>query len=182
MKKLLLGLFLLSISSQFKAIESKNDTIISNVSKSVLKQLPDSSELTFKEVYSDIKSGLTALGSSLKVGSEHVYEVLVKQQYVYSIVYTLLIILSIILMIICCKAIPKLGWRDDYYYQRDWENKGGYEGFKKTQLGFINIIYIILAIISLIGLIFGFLYMDQIITGFINPEYGAIKEILEVIK
>ena len=76
MKKYIFITFL-SFISLLSISKTSNDTLVSNIKESVLEAIPDSSVLTFKEVYSDIKSGLTALGSSLKVGSEHVYEVLI---------------------------------------------------------------------------------------------------------
>lgn len=113
----------LSFISLLGTSKTSNDTLVSNIKESVLEAIPDSSVLTFKEVYSDIKSGLTALGSSLKVGSEHVYEVLVKQQLSNSISELLLIILGILLIIISVKLCiynnkihQELGKNKDKYY------------------------------------------------------------------
>lgn len=160
MKKHIFIIFL-SFTSLLGTSKTSNDTLVSNIKESVLEAIPDSSVLTFKEVYSDIKSGLTALGSSLKVGSEHVYEVLIKQQLSNSITGLLMLILSIICSIIIIKLAKKAFNEDE-------------------ELGFITVIFI--GIPTMIFLVYELWHMNDIVTGFINPEYGAIKEILEVIK
>ena len=48
------------------------------------------------------------------------------------------------------------------------------------ELGMITVIFI--GIPTMIFLVYELWHMNDIVTGFINPEYGAIKEILEVIK
>ena len=160
MKKYIFITFL-SFISLLSISKTSNDTLVSNIKESVLEAIPDSSVLTFKEVYSDIKSGLTALGSSLKVGSEHVYEVLIKQQLSNSITGLLMLILSIICSIIIIKLAKKAFNEDE-------------------ELGMITVIFI--GIPTMIFLVYELWHMNDIVTGFINPEYGAIKEILEVIK
>lgn len=160
MKKYIFIAFL-SFISLLGTSKTSNDTVVSNIKESVLKAIPDSSLLTFKEVYSDTKSGLTALGSSLKVGSEHVYEVLIKQQLSNSITGLLMLLLSIICLIIIIKITKKAI-------------------NKNKDLGMVTVVFI--GIPTMIFLVYELWHMNDIVTGFINPEYGAIKEILEVIK
>lgn len=121
---------------------------------------------TFKAMYSDFKQGIVALASSLKVGAEHVYGVLVRQQVVYAIVY---LVLSIIGFILILNWIKK--------YKDDKEEWVGNE--EPTGLGVIRIIQIVVAFIMIF---IGIVNIDLIMTGFINPEYGAIQDVIEMVK
>ena len=159
---------LLSFITLLGVAQTKTDTIVSKVQESVLKSIPDSSALTFKEVYADIKSGLSALGSALKIGSEHVYTVLVKQQIANSIVYTIIFIISL-LAYFPLKSILMKAWDADKpsnYHDR-------FGSILAVTFGVIGYVLLIIYNINNINII---------ITGFINPEYGAIKEVLNIIK
>jgi hypothetical protein len=128
----------------------------------------DSSKVTFDRVYSDVKSAVSGIGSALKVGAEHVYEVLVKQQFVQSItgLFTLIFIWAILSLLVW--KLPK---NRDFYFD---------------ELDLPHIYTFLLGIGLIVGSIFSVVYtvgiIPVIITGFINPEYGAIREILETIK
>lgn len=56
----------------------------------------DTSSLSWSKVYNNAKDGLKGLASALKVGTEHVWEILVKQQLAEAITWT---IVDIILLI-----------------------------------------------------------------------------------
>lgn len=159
MKKLFLlsAVFLLSTAT---FATTQTDTTLNKTEELVSSVIPDSASLTFKEVYSDIKSGINALSASLKVGSEHVYALLVKQQMVKSVLYLTLLTLSIVLMIILFRIYKKA-------LKTDWS--------EDTHIAYF-IFLTLPTIIFFCGSIFN---IDVIITGFINPEYGAIKEILD---
>lgn len=124
-----------------------------------IKTVIDSSSLTFKELYSDIKVGITALASSLKIEAEHVYEVLVKQQIVYAITYIIIFTPCIILIILGYKWGKKIGWDEDE-----------------------SLVTLICFIPAVILFMIFLLHIDDITMGLINPEYGAIKDILNIIK
>jgi uncharacterized Tic20 family protein len=126
---------------------------------------------TFKLMYSDLKQGIGALASSLKVGAEHVYEVLVRQQIVYGIVYLFLSVIGFILILNWIKK-----YKDD---KEKWITKDGYSGEDPTGLGIIRTIQIIIAFV-MIGI--GIFNIESIMTGFINPEYGAIQDVIEMVK
>ena len=82
-----------------KGVSDVKETI-SEAKKSVdtaLSQI-DTSSVT-NRLYSDIRGGITALASGLKVGAEHVYIILVKQQIVNSIIFGVLLIIGVILII-----------------------------------------------------------------------------------
>lgn len=120
---------------------------------------------TYKILYSDIKSGITALASSLKVGAEHVYGILVKQQLVNAITFLILLIFGIILLLNFTKALKNPN--------EQWETREFL-----TSLGIARVLQ---AILCCILLLIALLNIDVIVMGFINPEYGAIKEILTIV-
>lgn len=151
---------------------NKANNTIDSVKSTIQQVLPDSSQLTFKEVYSDVKAGLTGLASALKVGAEHIYEVLIKKQISDSITGTILFVISIILLFIATKYLRKLyAWdinrqKDDHY---------------KDYFGIIMVTIIVYALgLTLLG--FCLANLNSIVQGYVNPEYGAIKEILEFTK
>ncbi len=141
-----------------------NATTRDSIPDKVEQAISDSTQLSVKQVYNDIKAGLTGLAGALKVGSEHVYEVLCKQQYVSSIVNICILIVGIILLLISLKTWK---WGIKHLKESDW-----YSIFPPT----------IITILS-IGCIGGQInHFDTTITGFINPEYGAMMQIKDFIK
>jgi hypothetical protein len=115
----------------------------------------------YKQVYGDFKTALVGIADALKVGVEHVYIVLVKQQLVKSIVGVLSIITFIVLIGFSIKPFTK--WADNHNKGSDGASWAG------LVLGYIAIGIIVLICIDL----------TEIVTGFVNPEYGAMKEIME---
>jgi len=120
----------------------------------------------FKNIYTDVKTGITALASSLKVGVEHVYMVLVKQQIVYAIVYLIIGLFAFFLII---------NWMNGYKDpKQEWEHDDD-----PTGLGLIKTVQIIVGILLTTVFIF---HIDNIVTGFVNPEYGAIQDIITIVQ
>lgn len=138
-------------------------TVYSQVDSTVkvITTLPDSSLVTFSKVYKDVTESLTGLAEGLKVGATYVFEVLVKQQLVNSITYLILILLSFFLII---------NWFKAYKSTEEWSGKEA-----PTGLGVVRTIQLCLGSATLIWMIF---YINNIITGFVNPDYGAIQEII----
>lgn len=124
----------------------------------------DSTKVTFNEVYHDLKGALEAAGDALKVGSEHVYVVLIKQQMVNSIVSLVIITALLIACFISFRVASNLNERDDLDDD-------------------VPVTFFIVSIVSggfaLIAILF---QTNHIITGFINPEYGALMDIKDFIK
>lgn len=119
----------------------------------------------FKMIYSDIKDGIAALATGLKVGAEHVYTILVKQQIVIAITRLILLFISLIFI---------LNWFKKYKDPNEiwWRNND------PTFLGLVRIFQITLSSILFSIYIMSF---STITTGLINPEYGAIEKILEMV-
>lgn len=123
----------------------------------------DTTKITVREVYNDAKQVLSELGNALKVGSEHVYEVLVKQQLVSSITNVILYLLIIPTILLSIYFTKKTDFDDE-----------------KTIPIFV--IAVLLGACSIILIIKFVVSLDGTITGFVNPEYGAINQIMELIK
>lgn len=126
----------------------------------------DTAKLSHK-IYADVKTAVTSIASALKVGAEHVYEVLIRQQYVNAIPYLLLGLMGLFFAINWVKAAKNKEekWLDD----EDDLNP----------LGIFRIIQFVATCVMLGLFMFN---LDVITTGFINPEYGAMGQILKWIK
>lgn len=161
MKKTILTLCI-ALSTLISFSQTKLDSACCEAQK--LAAIPDSSQITFKQVYSDVKSGISALAEGLKVGSEHVYGILCKQQLVNSITYLLLIIVLIIAFPVSINFGKKI-------YKADTDGIGAF-----------FYIAMVVGVLLITSTIMAILHIQYIVMGFINPEYGAIKEILEIIK
>jgi hypothetical protein len=120
----------------------------------------------FKMIYNDVKSNIAGLASALKVGAEHVYLVLVKQQIVYSIVWLILTILSVFILKYIIK-ITKWAYETKVI---NLNNEGITLGLVFGWIG--SIVYLLIVIF----------HLDTMITGFVNPEYGAIMDIVNFVK
>lgn len=125
-------------------------------------------ELTKEKVYQDVKEVLTQLGSALKVGSEHVYGVLVLQQVTKGVIWIIIFVVSIILLLISYNQFQKL----------EFDNYDSIEPKKIVHLVFS----IVTGVIGVIIFIAAMFHVDTMVTGIINPEYGAIKEIVNLIR
>ena len=175
MKKILIVLTLLfsqlAVGQTVSGVIDSTKSIVSNAidsTKTAVQKgvgIVDTSS-NFKMVYTDIKDGISALASGLRVGAEHVYMVLVKQQIVYAIVY---LIVGLIAMILIINWIN--GYKDT---NQKWEDDSDFTG-----LGVIKLIQIVIAGVMLGVFLF---HIDTIIMGFVNPEYGAIQTIIDIVK
>lgn len=144
--------------------------------------IPDTSQITLSKVYSDVKDGLKGLGDALKVGSEHVYSVLVKQQYVNAMVFSLLFLFGLIGLFYfysCFKSENRFEYEQKYNRQTDL-----YENIvDKTRWNDSHTFKTVITGFCTVGLLLPALFnIDIILTGFINPEYGALKDIMNFIK
>ncbi|MCK9416477.1 hypothetical protein M0Q97_07455 [Candidatus Dojkabacteria bacterium] len=112
---------------------------------------------------SKVSAAIVAIAKELKQPVEHVYVILVRQQIVKSIANLFLIIVTIVISYISIKSMtnPKAEWESGNVY-----SIGG----------------VLLAILSVIILIISLFHFNEMITGFVNPEYGALSDIIGFIK
>jgi hypothetical protein len=140
----------------------------------------------FRIMYNDVKSGIAGLANGLKVGAEHVYIVLVKQQIVKAVSNLILVIILFTLgyilyvqsrktynsHLVQCGYKPDGTGKNSYNIDLDESAKGP----TSVALGFGSAFAIIAATIFFCST------YNEIIGGFINPEYGAMKDIIEFVR
>jgi len=131
----------------------------------------DTTNITQTERLIDKYSGriydaLEAMAESLKIPVEHVYNILVKQQIVEAVIYIIVLVSGI-----AC-----------FFYFLICLSRGS----KASNDSNAEVMFLVKAIIfgffSFVFLFVGFCHLDTIVMGLINPEYGAIKDIMEFIK
>lgn len=164
MRKLIIGALLLLSTN----IYGQTSTVVAAIdsAKQAVKDGVNAVDTSgnFKMIYTDIKTGISALASGLKVGAEHVYEVLVRQQLVNAIVWLIVFVASVIFL----RATIK-------YAMKAIEKEGmGSEG-EALLVFFGNLLSVLIFIVALF-------HIDTIVTGFVNPEYGAIETIIDIVK
>lgn len=180
---------------------------------------------TVKQVYNDAKAfspkiekAVESLAGSLKTTANQLWNILVKQQFVWSCAFLILTIASLFNWCIFWKRLNKTENKQIEFetLERDQlidipnpdfdqyiANRQGYENNPKSQtfikgtigakeqylapkiistedpkgLTMFQIIHLLICI-AISGL--SFWHFTDMLTGFINPEYGALKTILEV--
>lgn len=176
----LLSLFLLiGITSQADDITTKAKEMAQtavNTADSAITAVDTSS--TFRTFYSDLKSGVGALSSSLKVGATEVFKIVVKQQLVQSITY----LITVIILVVAGFLVLSAGWKAvdrENASRKDGENYNRpYSLDDSYHFGYIMISGVLMAFGIGIFVIQGV----SIVTGFVNPEYGAIMSIMDMVK
>lgn len=121
----------------------------------------------FKAMYNDVKEGIVAIAAALKVTAEHVYRVLVMQQVVHAITW---------LLIVCVLCfVPLIYWKKITAWAKD-------EGVSENGEGLQWIVWALATVAPiLIGVITFCCTATTIVAGFVNPEYGAIMDILQFV-
>jgi len=120
---------------------------------------------TFDSVYHDVKWAISALADGLKTTADHLYSVLVYQQRIKSICCLFVLLATGFCIYKCVRVFRKGKLNDDY------DNL--------TKRGIACILW---AGISGIGFIIVLSTFNVMLTGFLNPEYGALKEIMDFVK
>lgn len=107
-----------------------------------------------------LNTTIVALAEQLKVPAEHVYQVLTKQQIVLGITSIISCLISILIFLILLHFL--------YKEEDPWE--------EPTVL---NIFTILSGILSLVTIL---IFLTGGITCLLNPEYGAINDIISIFK
>jgi hypothetical protein len=116
-----------------------------------------------------VSAAMVAIAKELKQPVEHIYVVLVRQQVVKSIADLFLFLVTIVLSYISIKAMinPKALW--------NWNTINGAGNIYSTGGA-------ILAVISVIILGVSISNFNEMVTGFVNPEFGAMQDIVGFFK
>lgn len=131
-------------------------------------------------IYGDIKQYIEELANSLGVAAEHVYELLVRQQVISGIVGItvggLILIAGLAIIFFTIVAMIKAEWVGGTYSKTP-SNK--YASYLELGDGFVFQLVVALSIVAVIICTF---VVSGSIMQLINPEYYAIREIMDVFK
>lgn len=115
-------------------------------------------------VVNNLANNVTALAQAMKVPAEKVYGLLVKQQIVNSVVNCFVIVLLIFFV--------STGWKM-------WTKGDNCTGIEEDKY---YATAVVCGFCAAIALMYSVACLQETITGFINPEYGAIKTIMDFVK
>ena len=193
------------------SINAQKNNVLNKSSKAIETAYTDSKD-GIKTVYNDLKSttpqiknALEALSKELKTTSDSLWRILVKQQLVWSWCFLILIFSSALNWFLFYKRNlsqnlkydkvrvikQKLMYKEGTS-EKDVENypssyTRSYTNVEEEELRVIPnsnmpyFKYFHLAICITLS-VFSFIHFSDMLTGFINPEFGALKTITEVIK
>lgn len=177
MKKIVF-LFLLATSMMFASSTNVVETVqtakeLVEQSKPVVNTVYNDSKDLVKQLYEDSKGlglkleeGLKYVAEGLKTTSIKAWDILVRQQLVWSFCYLFLTLLSMFSVYQFFKQ-----------YKTTFTNLDEDSDVKGSKI-FLSVIFGLIALTSSVG---SGLHFEQMITGFVNPEYGALKTLFEVI-
>lgn len=135
----------------------------------------DTSSITWTKVYNDTKAGIIGLSSALKIGASHVYVVMVKQQIVTSITNSIVLFL-LLFSLICVSFTFYKNYKNTLNENHSW-----YRDNLEDHFGLLGllIISVVLGVITLVAILST---LSETIMGLVNPEYGAMKDIISFVK
>jgi len=157
-----------SANSQNKIIDSLANKLKPNVNiniqgdsiTSTLKGLvPDSTLPFYREVYGDLKAASSAMAEGLGVAIKELFDIVVAQQIVKSITNIVFLLFAILFGFWCYRLGKNLEW--NYF---SWKN------FSCVCFGILFTFFTI----------WTFCTAKTTVTGFINPKYGAIEDIVDM--
>ena len=193
-------LFLLFMICVLTSLNAQNYKVSSQTSKSIETVYKDSKN-GISTVYNDLKSttpqiknALESLSKELKTTTDSLWLILVKQQLVWSWCFLILIFSSLFNWLLFYKR--NFGnYKDcDFHIGLEKSTETINENYREKSVTETNtdilipknkspewFIYIHL-ILCLTLSYFSFIHFSDMLTGFINPEFGALKTITEVVK
>ena len=182
MKKLFL-LFMICVSTLVNAQEKTIETVYKD-SKNGISTVYDD----LKSTTPQIKNALESLSKELKTTTDSLWLILVKQQLVWSWCFLVLILSSLFNWFLFYKR-NFTTLKDDEILIGKQTRKTGYSSDPQTitdiilrkNLIFPWFVYVHLTICITLS-VFSFLHFSDMLTGFINPEFGALKTITEVVQ
>ena len=167
--KLLLIITIMSMTLSFA--QSKQVDKILDTSKDGVSTVYNDGKQAVSTVYNDVKSlspkvesAIKSLATELKTTTNALWDILVKQQLVWSIAILLGLIGTILSWI-------HFWYRFKIACENDWGRYGS---------AYYEFICIMCAGISIVGSILVVTHFNDMLTGFINPSYGALKTIVQV--
>lgn len=167
MKKILTLLAFMLTFTTISAIPS--DTIYKDVKtllkddlKGIVAYTADKGEQGVKYLFNKADTVLNTAYSTITKGSIHTYQILKTQQLVKSFHHLFYFLLGIAMTFL-------IFYRTKIYLKENSTEESGW--------------ILIITVIGYVALtVFNAFNFNEMLTGFINPEYGALKEILELFK
>jgi hypothetical protein len=132
----------------------------------------DDSKETIKTLYGDVKSlapelrdGLGEIAKGLKTTSEKAWDILVTQQQVWSWCYLFVTLSAMFLWFRFYRQYKSIG--------DELTDTGEFKG--------LNVVMtILLFIFAIIDSVIAGVHFEQMLTGFLNPEFGVLRTIIEM--
>lgn len=192
MRKLLTLIITLCVFSMAQAKASETKQVIDTLAKGVATVYND-----VKSVTPELKKALEKVSQELGVATANVWSVIVKQQKVNSIVYLTIFVLSSITWLSLLTIVRRQTKYDDkinraietYAATMSTQEKKTYEFevakefdkagvSSKSDLTYVKVVLLILASAGSITTAWNF---KSMVTGFLNPEYGAMQQLTELV-
>jgi len=166
MKKLFITILILTQLSAFA--QDSTTTQITETERIVDKYVDQATE------------AMKGLATALEVPAEHVYDILVWQQLATGIATFIIWGILVIALIIMINSAIK-AWKN--HHKEAKESGDRYFDLGDSSSGVIALILtIVSAFLGIIMLVFIPIEFSEAIVKILNPEYGAIKEIMDLIK
>ena len=116
------------------------------------------------------------LAQKLGTTSEYLWGVLIQQSYIQATIGIVEVALVIVAFYVYLKIHYKLSSKT--YKDRYGDTISGYDKYEEGAVIPMSLSGVLL----LVFIIWGFLNISHIITGFLNPEYWALEQILNTLK
>lgn len=168
-----------------KAVARDADKVVDKSVDAITKIYDDGTKIVntaydaAKIVEPKIEKALESIGTSLKIGADKVWDILVKQQLVWSICYLLLTLTSISSW---CHVYYRFERAEKDLIERTTKKNSysneiiSFMGWKDSNTA----MFVISLIISIILSSFSMYNFTDMLTGFMNPEFGAMKTIATI--
>lgn len=196
MKKYLLVLMLafLNLSVFSQAVEKEVTTgkkFVESLTGSVSTVYEDATSVV-NAAYNDIKEavqyvtpiveeGVKSLAKGLGTTATELFRILVKQQIVYAIVYTLVLFLILFLIWILYKLYNNISNISILFIKKNNLGDKDIATYNKKMQDKLSISYLLFGIILICVICLSIFFINNLtdlVMGYLNPEYGAIQEIL----
>lgn len=168
MKKIFLVMLTIMLTNFTFASETSDvaNKVVDNTSSGV-ERLYEDGKVLGKEISDKAEKVIVQLAKGLKITSSEVWNILVQQQRVYSWTIFIGLIISLV------------SWGHFYYRFKVYKSDLTEKGKPKEHNGIITTVTFLSALVMSVLVSIHFYDM---MTGFLNPEYGAMKHIIEVAK
>lgn len=165
--KRLLGVLIFSFLINLCYSQDKTITYVYNKTSNAIERVYTDGTKVVEKTYQvaqavvpKLERALQSLGNTLKVGASEVWDILVKQQLVWA------------LCILLCLLATLFSWWHFYYRVAEWRKNDHQEAYIS--------VCVITFIIAGAGTIVTAMNFQDMMTGFINPRFGALKTVVEI--